>query len=150
MAHPVILFDGACALCARVVVAVIRRDPAGHFRFAALQSVAAERLLRAAGAEPPPPGQPLDTMMVVDGDQVLVRADAALRVARDLAFPWPLFAFCRIIPRHWRDGAYRWLAAHRHRWFGAPAVCLRPTPATLARFVEGADVMRVPTACTPR
>lgn len=43
--HPVILFDGGCNLCDSAVQFIIRRDPQARFRFAAMQSPAAQRLL---------------------------------------------------------------------------------------------------------
>ncbi|MBL9140624.1 MAG: DUF393 domain-containing protein [Phycisphaerae bacterium] len=139
MTHPVILFDGACNLCDRVVATVVKRDPRGTFRFAPLQSAAAQRILREAGAVPPTPGQPLDTLMLVDGDQVLVRSDAALRIARGLRFPWPMLALCRLVPRRWRDSVYRYVASRRYDWFGRRDACLKPTAQLLARFVPGAN-----------
>ena len=35
---PLILYDGVCGLCNRLNRFVLERDPAGRFRFAALQS----------------------------------------------------------------------------------------------------------------
>jgi predicted DCC family thiol-disulfide oxidoreductase YuxK len=34
----VILFDGVCSLCSWSVQFILRRDPNGYFRFAAMQS----------------------------------------------------------------------------------------------------------------
>ncbi|HYD01671.1 MAG TPA: DCC1-like thiol-disulfide oxidoreductase family protein, partial [Phycisphaerales bacterium] len=62
-AHPVLLFDGVCGLCSRSVASVLRLDRHGVFRFAPLQSAAAERLLLAADAPHPLP----ESMIVVDG-----------------------------------------------------------------------------------
>ena len=44
----IILFDGQCNVCNRFVQFVIRRDPAGKFQFAPLQSEQAARALQAA------------------------------------------------------------------------------------------------------
>ena len=40
--YPVIFFDGVCNLCNASVNFIIRHDPAGNFRFAALQSAFAK------------------------------------------------------------------------------------------------------------
>ena len=36
--HAVVLFDGVCNLCTWSVQFIVKRDPAGKFRFASLQS----------------------------------------------------------------------------------------------------------------
>ncbi len=117
----------------------MRRDKHAQFRFAPLQSAAAAALLKARGARVPAPDEPLDTMMVIDGDQVLVRSDAALRIARGLPFPWPMIALCRLVPRRWRDAVYRFVAERRYGWFGRSETCLVPTPDVRRRLVPGAD-----------
>ena len=48
----IILFDGQCNMCNTFVQFVIRRDPAGKFQFAPLQSEQAARALQAAAFKP--------------------------------------------------------------------------------------------------
>src|SRR5882762_5499318 len=73
---PVILFDGVCNLCNGFVQFVIARDPAARFRFAALQSESARRLLaRLDGLA----GLP-DSIVLVDRGRVYTRSSAALRI----------------------------------------------------------------------
>ena len=48
----IILFDGQCNVCNTFVQFVIRRDPAGKFQFAPLQSEQAARALQAAVLKP--------------------------------------------------------------------------------------------------
>jgi predicted DCC family thiol-disulfide oxidoreductase YuxK len=36
--HPILLYDGVCGLCNRLVQFILRRDRSGVFRFASLQS----------------------------------------------------------------------------------------------------------------
>ena len=55
----IILFDGQCNVCNRFVQFVIRRDPAGKFQFAPLQSEQAARALQAAEFKPTFSDQPL-------------------------------------------------------------------------------------------
>ena len=52
----VILFDGVCNLCNGFVQFLIHHDQASRFRFAALQSDAAQALLVAHGLAPIAPG----------------------------------------------------------------------------------------------
>jgi predicted DCC family thiol-disulfide oxidoreductase YuxK len=127
-----ILFDGVCNLCNGFVQFVIARDPKAHFRFAALSSDAAVRLLREAGVAGPIP----DSMVLVEDGRAYFRSDAPLRVARRLAFPWPMVSVFLIVPRFIRDRAYDAIAARRYRWFGRQDACLLPTPELRNRFLE--------------
>ena len=126
-----ILFDGVCNLCNGFVQFVVARDPAAHFRFAALSSPSAERILRQAGVSLPIP----DTIVLVDDDGVHFRSDAPLRIARRLTFPWPLAYGQVIVPRVIRDCAYDFIAARRYRWFGRRDVCMAPTAENRGRFL---------------
>ena len=126
---PVILFDGVCNLCNGFVQFVIARDPAARFRFAALQSASARRLLDGLGAVP-------DSVVLVDGGHVYTRSSAALRIARRLPFPWSLARALIVVPRPLRDWLYDRVARHRYRWFGRKDVCMMPTPDLRARFLE--------------
>jgi predicted DCC family thiol-disulfide oxidoreductase YuxK len=128
---PVILFDGVCNVCSRLVQFVIPRDPAGRFRFGALQSDEGRRLLAGVGA---PSG--LDTMVLVDGGRVYTRSAAALRVIRGLAFPWWLAYALIVVPAPLRDGAYNLFARHRYAWFGRREQCLVPTREIQSRFIH--------------
>jgi predicted DCC family thiol-disulfide oxidoreductase YuxK len=132
----VILFDGVCNLCNGAVQFVIRRDPHGRFRFAALQSDAAKRLLAEAW---PGPGPVPDSIVYIENGVAHVRSSAALRIARDLGFPWCLARIFTIIPRGLRDAVYDSVARRRFAWFGARDACMVPTPELRARFLDGDD-----------
>jgi predicted DCC family thiol-disulfide oxidoreductase YuxK len=128
---PTILFDGVCNLCNGFVQFVIVRDPSARFRFAALQSGAAARLLRDTGVTAPLP----DSIVLVDNGRVHTRSDAALRIARGLRFPWPAVYALVVVPRFIRDRVYDVIAAHRYRWFGRRESCMIPTPDLKRRFL---------------
>ena len=126
-----ILFDGVCNLCNGFVRFVIERDPDAHFRFAALSSDAAGKLLASTGAGDPLP----DSIVLLQDGRVYVRSDAPLLIARGLRFPWPLLAAFLIVPRFVRDRVYDFIAARRYRWFGRRDVCMVPTPDLKQRFL---------------
>lgn len=126
-----ILFDGVCNLCNGFVRFVIARDPAAHFRFAALSSDAATKLLADAGVL----GATPDSIVLVQDGRVYFRSDAPLRIARGLTFPWPLFAAFFVVPRFVRDRVYDFIAARRYRWFGRRDICMVPTPDLKQRFL---------------
>ena len=132
--HPIVLFDGQCGLCARSVQFIATRDRRGVFRFAPLQGpTAAQECSRLGIARPT--GDP-DTMILIDGERVLTRSDAALAIASQLALPWRLLAIMRILPRPLRDAAYRWVARNRHRWFRGADSCHLPSPALRERMLD--------------
>ena len=131
---PVMLFDGHCNLCNHAVDFVLSHERSPTLRFASLQSEAGRALLATRGVSLPD-GDP-DTIMLVDGDRVWQRSDAALRVARRLRFPWSFVGFFGWVPRVVRDGVYRFIASHRYRWFGKSETCRVATPAEKARFLS--------------
>lgn len=128
----IVLFDGVCNLCNASVRFILRRDPHGRFRFAALQSDSGRRLLAEHGL----PADALSTVVVVADGRVYTRSDAALRIARGLAGGWPALGALRVVPRFLRDAAYRAVAASRYRVFGRRDECMLPTPELRARFLE--------------
>jgi predicted DCC family thiol-disulfide oxidoreductase YuxK len=128
----VILFDGVCNACSAFVQFVMKRDPAGRFAFAPLQSAAAGRMLagRLVLADPPP------TLVLVEADRFYMRSTASLRIASRLSFPWNLTAVLILVPRPVRDWVYNLIAAHRYRWFGRSEACMVPTAEQRARFLS--------------
>ena len=129
--HPVILYDGNCGYCDRWVQWVLARDPAGHFRFAALDSPEATRLLGDAG----PKARATDTIVLVHpGGRVYTESGAALRIPKALGLPWRLLGLGLLVPAVLRDGVYRRVAARRHRL--APPSGPLPTPGERARFLD--------------
>jgi predicted DCC family thiol-disulfide oxidoreductase YuxK len=128
---PVVLFDGVCNLCNGSVQFIITHDPAAHFRFAALESEAARRLLGECELSGPLP----DSVALVEGGSVYTRSTAALRIARRLAFPCPLLYALIVVPRPLRDVVYNLIARNRYRWFGKRDACMVPTRELRARFL---------------
>ena len=132
-AGPIVLFDGHCNFCSGVVNFLLARDARGVLRFAALQSPAGKRLLAEHGIAMP--DEP-DTMVLIDGERVLVRSSAALATTEYLRFPWPLARVGFILPRFLRDAVYKIVARNRYRWFGRTEQCRVPTPELRSRFLE--------------
>lgn len=124
-------FDGVCNLCNGFVQFVVRRDPEGQFRLAALQSEAARERLGTTLV----PGATPETVLLWDDGRLYHRSTAVLRIARRLRAPWPLLAVLRVIPRPIRDWAYDLIARRRYRWFGKHDSCMVPTPDIARRFL---------------
>ncbi|GAB3590143.1 thiol-disulfide oxidoreductase DCC family protein [Hymenobacter daeguensis] len=134
-APDIILFDGVCNLCNGFVQFIIRHDAAARFRFAALQSDAGRELLAAHGVAPAAIAAAPESVLLLSGGQLYSHSDAVLRIARGLGGGWQLLAVGKLLPRSWRDAAYRFVARHRYRWFGRQESCWLPTPALQARFL---------------
>ena len=81
-------------------------------------------------------GQQPDSVVLIDGDGVHVRSDAALRIARRLGPPYSLLAVGRFVPRFVRDLGYRVIARYRYRWFGRSETCAVPDPELASRFLD--------------
>jgi len=128
----VVLFDGVCNLCNGFVQFVIARDSRRRFRFGALSSDAAVRLMACAGMTT---GRG-DSLILIEGGRAYLRSAAALRVARDLGFPWSLAYTLIAVPRPLRDWAYDVVARHRYQWFGRRDACMVPGPTTQGRFLD--------------
>jgi len=125
----VILYDGECGLCDRLLQWVLRRDRSGHFRFAPLQSEWGQSALRTYGL----PVSEFDTMALIENEHVYLRSTAALRVLRGLPrWRWA-YGFIAV-PRWLRDVVYRYVSRRRKRWFPPPAVCGLPPPQWRERF----------------
>ena len=71
---PILLFDGVCNLCTGTVRFVIEKDTRKRFRFASLQSPAAARLIGPTATG----GDPLETMILVEGGRIHRKSTAAL------------------------------------------------------------------------
>ena len=138
MAEPILLYDGVCGLCNRLVQFILRRDHAGIFRFASLQSPSAAKILGRHGAS----AEDLDTFFVVanpgdPGEFLLSRSDAALYVLQQLGGFWRISAqIFRVLPRPVREWIYRTVARNRYRIFGRYDTCPVPDAQTRSRFLD--------------
>src|SRR2546422_10820202 len=96
--HPIIFFDGVCAMCNRFVDLILRADRREVFRFAPLQGETARALL------PPLAGDPREwSMIYLDERGVYEQSDASLEVYRRLGGGGGLFSLLRLRPRFGRD-----------------------------------------------
>lgn len=123
-----IFFDGHCNLCNGIIKFIIRRDGKNIFKFASLQSKAAEGLN--LGKENP------DTIYFRNGSRLTSKSDAALKIFKYLRFPWCLLHGLIIFPRRLRDSVYHLISENRYKWFGRSDECLIPSPEIQNRFLE--------------
>jgi predicted DCC family thiol-disulfide oxidoreductase YuxK len=134
---PVLLYDGTCGFCAGSVQLVLRHDRRGTLRFAALQGA-----FGTAVRSRHPELARVDSVVWLEParngreERVLVRSDAALRVARYLGGWFQLARLAALLPRPLRDAGYDLVARHRHRLLADGPSCLLPPPAVRERFLD--------------
>jgi predicted DCC family thiol-disulfide oxidoreductase YuxK len=135
--EPVLLFDGECGLCQRVVRLLLRGDRRGVLRFAPLQSPAAQDYLRLHGL----PLADFDSLVFVpdwshrERREFLLRTDGVIAAVRCIGGWARWLAALAILPASWRDAGYRLIARFRYRIFGEWRP--RPLPSKwTARFLE--------------
>src|SRR5580658_7266220 len=138
MPHPILLYDGVCALCNSFVRFILRRDRNAMFRFASLQSAFAAPILTRHGASP----NDLDTVYVVvhyelTDEYLLSRSEAVLFVLKQLAGPWRASAsLLQLLPKSLRDAVYNAVARRRYRIFGRSEACMLPPDQDRNRFLD--------------
>lgn len=128
----IILFDGVCNLCNTSVQFVLKRDTKATFKFASLQSNAGQKLL----ADFKLPLDEFNSFIYIDDGKLYTRSSAALRVAKELNFPWKLMFGFIVVPPFIRNFVYDIIAKNRYKWFGKRESCMIPTAELKQRFLE--------------
>lgn len=138
MAHAILLFDGVCGFCNRLVRLILRHDREAIFRFASLQSPLAAGILERHGVN----AADLETVFVVinhdePGEFLLSRSDAILYVLQRLAGTWRAAALLfGLVPRPVRNRIYDIVARNRYRIFGRYNSCPLPDEQWRSRFLD--------------
>ena len=136
--NPIILYDGVCGLCNRLVQFLLKRDLHDRFRFASLQSEFAANILRRHSASP----DDLDTMYVVlnydlPGERIASRSDAAAVALRQLGGGWAaLGTALQALPGWIRNWGYNLVARNRYRIFGKYDSCPIPSDKNRLKFLD--------------
>jgi predicted DCC family thiol-disulfide oxidoreductase YuxK len=136
--HPIVLYDGVCALCNWLVQFVIKRDPEDRIRFASLQSGFAANILTRHNADL----SDFDTMYTVlnhsqPDEKLAARSDAAIAILLELGGIWrALGGTLRVLPEWLRDWGYGRIARDRYRIFGKYDQCLMPEERYRHKFLD--------------
>jgi predicted DCC family thiol-disulfide oxidoreductase YuxK len=138
-AGPVLLFDGECGLCNRVVRRLLCWDREGRLRYAPLQGPAAQAFLRSHGL----PTEDFSSLVFVPDWSRRDRPDFRLRTSGVIAAlrvvgggPRILADALSLVPAPVRDSGYRLVARTRRRFFGTARNCPLPRPDWARRFIE--------------
>jgi predicted DCC family thiol-disulfide oxidoreductase YuxK len=129
--QPLVLFDGVCNLCSGWVQFVLAREREPALHFAAMQSSAGQRVLRALGL----PLDAYESFLFIEDGAVHTKSRGFFRMLRHLRRPWPWLGFARILPRPLADWGYDRIARNRYRLFGRRDRCMVPRADLADRFL---------------
>jgi predicted DCC family thiol-disulfide oxidoreductase YuxK len=132
-----LLYDGVCGLCNRLIQFLLEHDRRGVFAFASLQGAMGRATVERFGGDP----DQLTSFHVLanyrgDKPQMFTRSGAALFVAGQLGWPWKAAVLARVLPTAMLDHLYNLVARNRYRLFGRSEQCLLPRPEARHRFVD--------------
>jgi len=137
----VLLYDGHCGLCNRVVRFCAKRDPERRMRYVPLQSEAGRELLARYGETPESLGSAaifLDAM--TRRERFFHHSDAVAWALRQLRAPWSWAGrLLRWVPRFLREAGYAVVGRVRYAIFGRYPSCPVPAPEIRSRFVGVTD-----------
>lgn len=126
-----VIFDGVCVFCSRLVQFVLRHEGDHVLRFAPMQSTTGAHLMREHGIDP----EDAETFVFISEGKALTKSDAAFEITRHLSGVWKVLGAFKILPRGIRDWAYDAFARNRYRWFGRYEQCMVPPPDIQDRFI---------------
>jgi predicted DCC family thiol-disulfide oxidoreductase YuxK len=132
-----VLYDGVCGLCNRLLQFLLKHDRRGVFRFASLQSATGKATVARWGGNP----EVLSSFYVIADFRTadarfITKSTAALFVAGELGWPWKAARVARVLPIALRDGVYDVIARTRYRVFGRYEQCPIPSEEDRKRFIE--------------
>jgi predicted DCC family thiol-disulfide oxidoreductase YuxK len=126
----IIVFDGVCNFCNRIVQIIIRHDHSAQIHFAAQQSEAGEKLLNQYSIQ-----ENTSSVVFITKGMVYYQSDAVIEIAK-LLKGWPIiFKYGIIVPRFLRNTIYKFIAANRYTIFGKQDQCIVPKEEDRGRFV---------------
>jgi predicted DCC family thiol-disulfide oxidoreductase YuxK len=151
----IILFDGVCNLCRGSVKFVIKRDSKERFQFGSLQSIAGKRLLQEHGLhdyglletdlrEAGLQDYGSTSVILLQRQKAYTKSSAALTIAKQLDWPWPLLYGFILVPKFLRDAVYDFIGKRRYRWFGKQDRCWIPPQPVQHRFIDNEDLDHKP------
>jgi predicted DCC family thiol-disulfide oxidoreductase YuxK len=132
-----VLYDGVCGLCSRLLQFLLKHDHRAVFNFASLQSATGKAIVERCGGDP----HELTSFYVLanyrtPASRFFTKSRAALFVAGELGWPWKSIRVAGILPTALLDRLYDVVARTRYRVFGRYEQCLVPRPEFRSRFVD--------------
>jgi predicted DCC family thiol-disulfide oxidoreductase YuxK len=118
----ILLFDGDCNLCDRLVSFIIRHDKSKNIMFSPLQSDIGKSLLNGFSLS----SGYLKSVVYIKHNRYYLRSSAVLNIFKDLDGGWSLLYGFIVIPSFIRDIFYYVIARTRYTIFGKRTFCTLP------------------------
>ena len=129
---PILLFDGHCNFCNAWVRLIVRRDTAKKILFAPLQSSVGRKMLEEYKIDV----NYTESLVFFEEERYSVSSTAALRIYSYLDGWERHLQLLSVVPRHFRDALYHFIAKYRYKWFCRREQCMVPTPEFRERFLS--------------
>jgi predicted DCC family thiol-disulfide oxidoreductase YuxK len=128
-----ILIDGKCLSCHKIVEHIHKHDQQKIFYFASQQLPLGQRLLDKYGLRQ---WEGLSIIYLQKG-RPLILSTAVLAIYGKMTWPLRWLSVFTCIPHIIRDGLYLLYARNRYRLFGELNLCKIPEPELAKRFMDG-------------
>jgi predicted DCC family thiol-disulfide oxidoreductase YuxK len=115
----ILLYDGVCNLCSRLVRFISKRFRNGVILYYPLQSTEGKSLLKTYGL----PEDDFDTVVYIRAGKYFLKSSAILHIVKELGGIWKGLSIFILIPVFIRDFIYTIIAKSRYRIFGRRDSC---------------------------
>lgn len=127
----IVLFDGVCNICNRLVNFIIAKDKNNLFKFASLQSGTADKIIKKFCPEQ----NKIYSVLLIENEKFYKNSTAILRIFKNISGLWKLFYIFIIVPPFIRDAVYNVIAKKRYLWFGKKDRCMVPDDKIIQKFL---------------
>ena len=117
---PVIIFDGCCSLCARLIMQIKKQDKLAYFQYIPSQGPRGRELLMKYNLY----NLHSDSVVLIDQEGVTIRSMAVFKIAQQIGGWWKIFKVLQILPPKVNDYLYDFVARHRFIFFGRRHDCV--------------------------
>jgi len=125
-----LLFDGYCLLCSRLVRIILYFDRKQKFLFSPLSGETGECWKKRLHIP-----EHLDSIILIEENNFFSKSDAVLMICKKLGGVFYLLLIFRLLPQRVRDKLYDWIARNRKNWFGKSKTCMLPKEKDQTRFI---------------
>ncbi|MCB9023443.1 MAG: DCC1-like thiol-disulfide oxidoreductase family protein [Lentimicrobium sp.] len=126
-----VIFDGHCIFCNRIVQLLIRVDKRKRLYFGTLASLEPYLLSNLLIAEKPD----LNSVYFIRNNKVHRQSEAIIEIARTIGGFWKIFWVGYLIPGAIRNFIYRTIARNRYLISGQQKHCMIPDKSDSPRFL---------------
>ncbi len=126
----IILFDGLCPLCHKIVRLILRFDTKKQFYFVSQQSQKGLEIIDKAGLP-----ENSGTIILWVNNLAYEKSGAVFEIIKLLGLPFTLFYPAKFLPIRFTDACYDFIAGNRNKWFGKYDSCPIPPEKWQNRFI---------------